>query len=509
MVAVAGSPEPPTASFTWSPQKPQDPPVSVTFTSGGACAATPCTYEWRQGPPGGELIGTGPSSSWTYQTTGTETVVLRVTDALGRYAEATNSFTVSSSPTPPPACSNGQDDDADGRIDFPADPGCADAQDDSESPDPTPPPPAPAGTPVKQRICVNTHANYGGIYGNVTQMKADIDYLGVDCIRDQMPPNDVDANSAVFNALDVDVIAYCGGYFSTWQWEGTEASCVQQFDQKVPRAVAVEGMNEPYCGDGTGLTNNTDRLRNHMIRLRDAATPRGLDTYTVALCNPDWWHGATIPGVVNNYHTYTPCYPAWDPSFWPNDSQNTFQIGWYKQFPFSDTNRWASTEAGRNLGCVNGDETLHAQIELAAVLLHLENGWDRMALYQLYDEGPQTCDRDSCWGFWSNGHVKRKVADALHNFMGKVGDTVVAPLSGVTYTASGTSLESLALRDGTSQWVALWNRGMVGTRNVTLTLSAALPVSVYDPVTGTTVARSAAASHTISLGNDPVVVRVG
>jgi hypothetical protein len=44
-------------------------------------------------------------------------------------------------PPPPPAprCDNGLDDDGDGKVDL-ADPGCTDAQDDSESPDPEPPP---------------------------------------------------------------------------------------------------------------------------------------------------------------------------------------------------------------------------------------------------------------------------------------------------------------------------------------------------------------------------------
>jgi subtilisin family serine protease len=46
-------------------------------------------------------------------------------------------------PPPAPACSNGADDDGDGKIDFPADPGCTGPSDTSEV-DPPPPPPAPA-----------------------------------------------------------------------------------------------------------------------------------------------------------------------------------------------------------------------------------------------------------------------------------------------------------------------------------------------------------------------------
>ncbi len=42
------------------------------------------------------------------------------------------------SPPPVPQCSNGIDDDSDGKTDYPADPGCSSLSDDSESPDPPP-----------------------------------------------------------------------------------------------------------------------------------------------------------------------------------------------------------------------------------------------------------------------------------------------------------------------------------------------------------------------------------
>ena len=131
-VAVPPTPAAPTASFTWSPQNPQDPPATVTFTSTGTCPATPCTYEWRHGPPGNEPIGTGQTASWTFQSTGAKTVVLRVTDSLGRFAEATNTITVSNSAPPPPPP------DADGD-------GVPDASDQC--------PGTPAGTPVDATGC--------------------------------------------------------------------------------------------------------------------------------------------------------------------------------------------------------------------------------------------------------------------------------------------------------------------------------------------------------------------
>lgn len=58
--------------------------------------------------------------------------------------------TPSASPSPSPAaqCSNGKDDDRDGRKDFPTDKGCSSRTDRSESPDPSPTPPAPAPAPA-------------------------------------------------------------------------------------------------------------------------------------------------------------------------------------------------------------------------------------------------------------------------------------------------------------------------------------------------------------------------
>ena len=51
-------------------------------------------------------------------------------------------------PPPPPtyACSNGSDDDGDGKVDYPADPGCTGATDNDEYNAPPPPPPPPPPT---------------------------------------------------------------------------------------------------------------------------------------------------------------------------------------------------------------------------------------------------------------------------------------------------------------------------------------------------------------------------
>jgi uncharacterized protein YkwD len=60
------------------------------------------------------------------------------------WAQAFGTQTGSTSPPPPPsyACSNGKDDDGDGKVDYPADPGCTSSTDNDEYNAPAPPPPS-------------------------------------------------------------------------------------------------------------------------------------------------------------------------------------------------------------------------------------------------------------------------------------------------------------------------------------------------------------------------------
>lgn len=51
---------------------------------------------------------------------------------------------------------------------------------------------------------------------------------------------------------------------------------------------------------------NQMRVRHHMVRIRDAALPRGLDAYSIGACKPEWYTLAPFPGVLNNSHSYAP-----------------------------------------------------------------------------------------------------------------------------------------------------------------------------------------------------------
>lgn len=79
-------------------------------------------------------------------------------------------------PAPKAECENGLDDDADGKTDYPADPGCTGAADDDET-DPAPPPPPPPAGEVAPARATTVDCN-GGSYA-ATSVKNDTRYI--DC----------------------------------------------------------------------------------------------------------------------------------------------------------------------------------------------------------------------------------------------------------------------------------------------------------------------------------------
>jgi hypothetical protein len=71
-----------------------------------------------------------------------------------------------------PACSNGKDDDGDGKLDYPADPGCTSTTDTDETDAPAPPPPPP--TTTKTAAPSSLTLNTGSVRsGGVSSLGAD------------------------------------------------------------------------------------------------------------------------------------------------------------------------------------------------------------------------------------------------------------------------------------------------------------------------------------------------
>lgn len=193
----------PRATFTVSPAAPVtgqavtfDASASVCFGSGGWLSSNCSSYSWADDGDASDPLddpqwplGTGKVLSFTFQGAGTKYVWLTLRDGAGRQTQTMTPVVVTNAPPPPPPaaqCADGVDNDGDGKIDYPADPGCASATDDSESPDPPPSTgcdqtvsggsvvSAASSAPNGSTVCVTA-----GSYGAVTFSAARTGYVAV------------------------------------------------------------------------------------------------------------------------------------------------------------------------------------------------------------------------------------------------------------------------------------------------------------------------------------------
>jgi PA14 domain/Fibronectin type III domain len=373
---------------------------------------------------------------------------------------------------------------------------------------PQSPPPPRAGPPLRQRICWNTHMNYGTPYTNVNLIKSMLDYVGTDCIRDGLPSDhNATQNPADWNQLGRQVIAYCierlGGAEVAWDWDGATGAtnCVRTFKQNTQRAVLVTGTNEPDCHNQAALDSHTDELTAHVNAIRDEGAVQGLDAATVSLCNNDAWNAPLVTGLINDIHPY-------HSQGYPELNGTTHSMGWWMQNErVSTSTRFVATETGTSITCPNGyacNQTEQARWNVVLTLNALYLGIERVALYQIADDA-------FTWGAYTINGTKRLQADVFHNVAAVLGEARTGPLSGLNHSVSdpaGTAL-SLTLADGTSQYVVLWNRASTATRNVTLNLSEARTIGIIRPMTSTSAeSRGSSRSHPVSLGDDPVIVEI-
>jgi hypothetical protein len=140
-ITITGPSEPPapppapSITLTYSPAQPNTGEATVLSLTSNAqrCNAGTLTggRSWNtSGVANGNFsLGILPAGNYTAQ--------IDCVTSQNVWGSRSVSFTVSAT-----QCSNGIDDDGDGKVDYPNDPGCSSSSDTSESPDPTPPPTA-------------------------------------------------------------------------------------------------------------------------------------------------------------------------------------------------------------------------------------------------------------------------------------------------------------------------------------------------------------------------------
>ncbi|MBW4024796.1 MAG: hypothetical protein HIU92_17005, partial [Proteobacteria bacterium] len=384
---------------------------------------------------------------------------------------------------------------------------------------------------------VNTHIPYtDGGYANIGNVTADLSYLGIHQVRDQIS-NGASGSAPLSSYITV---AKTGVHFTVNLSGGTIADLqstlvlADQLNQAVPGSViAVEGANEinnwPVSFNGVGglqgainmqaaiygLVHSDPNLKGVAV---DYFTGNGNGGLAMG---PD---PSKTPGLAD-YDTQHP-YPnnGNPPAGWvsraqalPNETSSTA--------PAVYTETGYSTNGGTS-GGVNQD--VQAKYTLDLLMDDAKNGIAHTDLYQLMDPyaagSPQGNDG---FGLFAYGNQPKEAATAIHNLTTILADTgstagsfstTAAAYSITGMPSAGNSME-IEKSNGASDIVvwnepAIWNESTgtettASTQNVTVNLGATYQtVEVFDPLSGTAPVQTLSNVSSVSLGltDHPLII---
>jgi hypothetical protein len=386
---------------------------------------------------------------------------------------------------------------------------------------------------------VNTHIPYtDGGYANLTNVIADIKYLGITQVRDGI--SNGDGGSAPISSFIT--VAQSGVHFTFIMEVTTTAelqadlALVDQVNEAVPGSVtAVEGPNEinnqPITYNGVGGLQGAVNLQTALYSMAhaDPNLPgiavdyfTGYDAGGVAVGpNP-----ATTKGLAD-YDTQHP-YPnnGNPPEEWVNRTQalpnETPATG-----PAVYTETGYSTDGGTG-GDVNAD--VQARYTLDLLMDDAQSGIAHTDLYDLMDAyAPGSPQGDDGFGLFDYNNQPKEAATAIRNLTSILADpganaanftTTPLTYSVTGLPATGNSME-LQKSSGATDIVVwnepeIWNEATgtevtAPTQNATVNLGATYQtVKVFDPLTSTSPIATLSNVSSVSLGltDHPLIVEV-
>jgi hypothetical protein len=386
---------------------------------------------------------------------------------------------------------------------------------------------------------VNTHLPYtDGGYANISNVIADIKYLGVDQVRDGI--SDGSNGSAPLSSYIA--VAQAGVHF-TFITEATTTATLQadialvdQVNKAVPGSVtAVEGPNEinnqPITYNGVGGLQGALNLQTalySMVHSDPNLSGVAVDYFTgygnggLAM-GPDT---ATTPGLADydNQHPYPNQGDA--PEQWVNRTQ-ALPNATSPTTPAVYTETGYNTDGGTS-GGVNQD--VQANYTLDLLMDDAKAGIVHTDLYQLMDAyQPGSPQGDDGFGLFDPSNAPKEAATAIHNLTTILADTgskaatfTTTPLnysvSGLAST--GNSME-LQKSNGATD-IVMWNEPQIWNESkgteitsptdaVTLNLGATYQkVEVFDPLSSTVAVETLSNVSSVSLGltDHPLIVEV-
>jgi hypothetical protein len=386
---------------------------------------------------------------------------------------------------------------------------------------------------------VNTHIPYtDGGYANISNVIADMAYLGIDETRDSIS-NGASGSAPLSSYIQV---AQAGVKFTITVNATTTAglqanlALVEQLNQAVPGSViAVEGPNEinnfPVTYNGvSGLQGalNLQKALYSMVHSNAALQGVAVDYFTgygagSIAQGPD---PATTSGLAD-YDTQHP-YPndGTPPDLSVNPlhtlTNETAGIG-----PAVFTETGYSTNGGTT-GDVNQD--VQAKYSLDLLMDDAKNGIAHTDLYQLMDAyQPGSPQGDDGFGLFNPSNQPKEAATAIHDLTTILADTgtnaSTFTTTPIAYSVTGlpTTGSSMLIQksNGASDIVvwnepAIWNESTgtettAATQNVTVQLGATYQkVEVFDPLSSATPIKTLTNVSSVALGltDHPLIVEV-
>ncbi len=390
-------------------------------------------------------------------------------------------------------------------------------------------------------IGINTHLSDNlSPYGNTRQVKADLDYLGINQVRDTNPFTWSVGLYAALAQLGVKLdIAITHNPGEELGHGGIQAdlALIHQLLQQAPGSVfAMEGQNEPWqfpdLYNGQPIT--TWPLVGQVQAAIYAAVKADPALAAIPLLSPSIGPGDiagapasfTATADLANVHVYP--YGGLQPSIFITAGLAGQRVlagsksAWITEFGYSNTPGDASYGV---------DSATQAKNTLNGVLDAFKAGAGKVFLYQLFDETtniPPNTPFGALGVFNADGTAK-PVAVALHNLSTLLADPnapasfqpggLDVSVSGLPATASDTLFQK---SDGTFELV-LWNEA-TNWNPATQAEVAASPVqvavhlaagwgsiSVFDPLVGLAPIATLANASTVSLSltDHPLVIQIG
>lgn len=375
--------------------------------------------------------------------------------------------------------------------------------------------------------------SYNPAYNNVSRLLAQLDYLGIENVRDGTP---IAASLSMYITLAKAGIHFNLGesnpYIASGQMNAAaDVARAHQLEAAVPGAVlSFEGANE-YTTNSYSLSGQSS-AGNLAWGVADAAALQ-----KAVLADPLFAKALVVaPSAIQ-----LDSLPAFGNSVSASNAHVYGYPGEQLQDRLINSIRYAQasapgkpvyvTETGISTAgftASNGgtaDEATQAIVNVNAILSSYAAGADMTFLYELVDNPWASGAVEQSFGLFHTDGTPKPAATAIGNLMHILedGNTGTLKLSGLDYSISGlpSTASSMLLQeaDGTFDLV-LWNgRASLydgskavspASSNVTVTLGASGSASVYDPLVSASAIKSLGVTNSITVGLSaaPIIIEI-